>query len=454
MHTSSLSRAAGAAMLSLSCVALALAAPYLAPGLMAPALGLALAGLAYGLLQLGAARREIRKVTAACRGLIAGDFEQRILYIDDRGELGEMQLAVNDMIDRLDAFIREARASTVAIAENRYYRRIQLEGLQGSLKANAELVNEATTIIRERVGAFETETSGFKKVIDEVVSTLMSASNTMSTASGRLETDARSSAERTAAVASSASVSSRDLQSISSAISELAASAGQLTENFAHSADIAAGSVAKARESRRAINELGEAASKIGEIIALIESIADQTNLLALNATIEAARAGEAGRGFAVVAGEVKALAQQSARATGEITQQISSIRNALNLSVAAIEGVGDAILQLDEITRAAAVTIEQQGHATQEIAQSVASASTGTSRVSDTIADITEIAQSNRQMAVEVKEAAGGVTAQAKHLSQAVDDFMLSLRQGPLDRRRTLKKDYAGPERRNGTPG
>src|SRR6185312_15692244 len=132
-----------------------------------------------------------------------------------------------------------------------------------------------------------------------------------------------------------------------------------------------------------------KAATRIGDVVELINTIAGQTNLLALNATIEAARAGEAGRGFAVVASEVKALAEQTAKATGEISQQIAGIQNATHESVGAIKEIGDTIGKMSEIASTIAAAVEEQGAATQEISRNVQRAALGTAQVSSNIAEV-----------------------------------------------------------------
>lgn len=450
MNSSSLSRsiyAIGAAIV-LMLLTLGLSLTIGGPGILI-GFSASILVLGYALFELMKTRSTVRKVSTICNVVGFGDFEARVLHIDDKSDLGEMQHNVNHMIDRIDAFIREAQASTVAIAENQYFRRILPHGLYGFLKTNALIINEATDIIQERVTSFEKETNGFKITIDEIVNELSDTSNSMISASAELERGSTDTSNRTQAVSSSAENSSRNLQTISSAITELAASAKELSDHLSRSADMTKESVEKALESRQIITELTESANRISQVIELIENIADQTNLLALNATIEAARAGEAGKGFAVVAQEVKQLAQQSAQATSEITEQINDIQRAMGHTVASIESVSSTIEELNDMTISAATTVEEQSHATQEIAVSVTQVTEGTEVVSENIQSVSQIARSTEEMAASVGTSATDLSNKATQLSVAVQDFMISLRRGPLDRRRKVDPNYGGVEKR-----
>jgi methyl-accepting chemotaxis protein len=187
--------------------------------------------------------------------------------------------------------------------------------------------------------------------------------------------------------------------------------------------------VDQARTTNDRVSELSHAAARIGDVVELISNIAGQTNLLALNATIEAARAGEAGRGFAVVATEVKALAEQTAKATGEISQQISGIQAATQDSVAAIKAITGTIERLSEIASTIAAAVEEQGAATQEISRNVQQAAQGTQEVSSNIVNVQQEAAKTGTASSEVLSAAKSLSRDSTRLTQEVGNFLKSVR-------------------------
>jgi methyl-accepting chemotaxis protein len=177
------------------------------------------------------------------------------------------------------------------------------------------------------------------------------------------------------------------------------------------------------------VQSLSEAANKIGEVVSLITDIASQTNLLALNATIEAARAGEAGKGFAVVATEVKSLADQTAKATEEISAQIADIQSATGEAVDAIDSIGKTIRTVDEISSSIAAAVEEQGMATSEIADNVQQAAQGTEEVDTGIAGVREAAGETGSAAEQVLATGQELSTQANTLRMAVDDFLTKVK-------------------------
>jgi methyl-accepting chemotaxis protein len=219
------------------------------------------------------------------------------------------------------------------------------------------------------------------------------------------------------------------VQSVAAATEEMASSVTEISRQVQQSARMANDAVGQARITNERVSELSKAASRIGDVVELINTIAGQTNLLALNATIEAARAGEAGRGFAVVASEVKALAEQTAKATGEIGQQIAGIQTATAESVGAIQNISSTIEKLSEISSTIASAVEEQGAATQEISRNVQQASHGTQRVSANITDVQRGASETGTACSQVLSAARSLSGDSNRLKLEVGKFLDSVR-------------------------
>ena len=186
---------------------------------------------------------------------------------------------------------------------------------------------------------------------------------------------------------------------------------------------------AQAAQTDARINELSQAATRIGDVVALISAVAQQTNLLALNATIEAARAGEAGKGFAVVAQEVKALAAQTAKATEEISTQIASMQTATQDSVVAIKGISDTINRISEIASTIAAAVEEQGAATQEISRNVTEAAMGTTQVASNITQVNTGAAETGTASSQVLSSAQSLSNESNHLKVEVEKFLSTVR-------------------------
>ena len=206
-------------------------------------------------------------------------------------------------------------------------------------------------------------------------------------------------------------------------------SINEIGRQVQESSRVAHEAVGQAQKTNARVSELSKAAARIGDVVELINSIAGQTNLLALNATIEAARAGEAGRGFAVVAAEVKALAEQTAKATGEISQQISGIQAATEESVGAIKEIGDTISRMSEICSAIASAVEEQGASTQEISRNIQSAAQGTSEVSSNILDVQRGAGETGSASAQVHASARSLSSESNRLKMEVGKFLETVR-------------------------
>jgi methyl-accepting chemotaxis protein len=269
----------------------------------------------------------------------------------------------------------------------------------------------------------------FESAVGEIVETVSSASTELEASAGTLTSTAARAQELTTMVAAASEEASTNVQSVASATEEMASSVNEIGRQVQESARMAGEAVDQARKTNDRVSELSKAAARIGDVVELINTIAGQTNLLALNATIEAARAGEAGRGFAVVASEVKALAEQTAKATGEIGQQISGIQAATQESVGAIKEISGTIERLSEISSTIAAAVEEQGAATQEISRNVQQAAHGTQQVSSHIVDVQRGAGETGSASSQVLSSAQSLSRESNRLKLEVDRFLNTVR-------------------------
>ena len=258
---------------------------------------------------------------------------------------------------------------------------------------------------------------------------MSSASTELEASAKTLTSTAARAQELATTVAAASEEASTNVQSVASATEELSSSVTEISRQVQEfGADGERGGRSGASTTDR-VSELSKAATRIGDVVELINTIAGQTNLLALNATIEAARAGEAGRGFAVVASEVKALAEQTAKATDEIGQQISGIQSATRSSVGAIKDISGTIEKLSEISSAIAAAVEEQGAATQEISRNVQQASQGTQQVSSNITEVQRGATETGSASSQVLSSAQLLSSDSNRLKLEVGKFLNTVR-------------------------
>ena len=281
----------------------------------------------------------------------------------------------------------------------------------------------------ERGRRVDNITREFEAMIGEIVNTVSSASSQLEASAGTLSATAARSQELATTVSAASEEATANVQSVASSTEEMASSITEISRRVQESARMANEAVGQARSTTGRVSELSKAATRIGDVVELINTIAGQTNLLALNATIEAARAGEAGRGFAVVASEVKALAEQTAKATGEIGQQITGIQAATQESGNAIKEISGTIEKLSEISSTIASAVEEQGAATQEISRNVQQAAQGTQQVSSNISDVQRGATDTGSASSQVLSAAKSLSGDSGRLRAEVSKFLTSVR-------------------------
>jgi methyl-accepting chemotaxis protein len=293
---------------------------------------------------------------------------------------------------------------------------------QRRLAAAQEADNESKMRRAQKMDAL---TKKFDAAANALTESLSSASSEMEATARSMQSTAESTNQRAVTVANAAEETASNVQTVASATEELSASANDIGARVHESAGMASKAVEDARNTDRIVGVLATAAQKIGDIVKLISAIAEQTNLLALNATIEAARAGEAGKGFAVVAAEVKSLADQTGKATGEISVQITEIQQATGGAVDAIRGIGNRIEQLHTTATAIAAAVEEQQAATQEIARNVQQASQGTQQVTANINDVKAAASQTGAAASQVLGAAQELARHSADLRKEVQSFL-----------------------------
>ncbi len=269
----------------------------------------------------------------------------------------------------------------------------------------------------------------FEDSVKGIVEGTVAASNQMQANAQRMSEIATSTSRRSSDVASETEVTSSSMQTVAAATEQLSISIADISRHVTESSRISSSAVDEAERTKGTVSGLVEEAKRIGDVVKLISNIASQTNLLALNATIEAARAGEAGKGFAVVANEVKHLANQTAKATEDISSQIAGMQSAAGNAAEAIHAVGRTITHINEIVTTVAATVEQQTAATQEITRNVQEVAVGTRRVTDSIGQVTQSSSETGGIAQEVLAAAGLLHRQADDLNRGVGDFLTRIR-------------------------
>ena len=295
-------------------------------------------------------------------------------------------------------------------------------------RANSERTEAEQQAKRDRDAARRELAAGFERKVGSIVEAVAVAASGMQGMSSSMSTSNAETARQTTAVAAASMQASSNVETVAAATEELTASINHIAQQVTRSAEIAGKAAKEARRTNTVVEGLAAGTQKIGEVVTLIQSIANQTNLLALNATIEAARAGEHGKGFAVVASEVKALANQTAKATEEISAQVQDIQAATGDAVHAIQAIGNTIAEIDRISSEIAGAVDQQGHATREIAGNVQQAASGTREVSSNIQNVTRASDEAGAAASRLLDAANGLSSQSDRLKAEVGGFIASL--------------------------
>jgi len=344
--------------------------------------------------------RRIRALQSSMKVLSSGDLDSEIYRSGQSDEIAEMS-------ESLHVF-RESMISARALSADQ---------------------DKDNIVKAERASRMEARIAEFESTVRGALDSLAMSANSMQATAQSMSATADQSSALVSAVASAAEETSVNVQTVSSGTEELSSSIAEIGRQVVTSAEIARKAVDEAGTTDATMQGLADNAARISVVVDLIQTIASQTNLLALNATIEAARAGDAGRGFAVVASEVKSLANQTAKATDEIRQQIVNMQTVTNSAVGAIRNISTTITEINEVTGAIAAAVEEQGAATREIARNIQHAAGGTSEVSSNIVGVSNASQEAGAAAGEVLSASDALRREADVLRAEIDAFLSNIR-------------------------
>ncbi|MEO6380497.1 MAG: methyl-accepting chemotaxis protein [Nitrobacter sp.] len=357
-------------------------------------------GIGLGIYLVRDISRAIASIVAPMRTLGAGDLTAVVPHRGEKTEVGTMADALQIFKDALIA----KKATDEAAAHD----------------ADAKL---------QRAQRVDTITQQFESMIGELVGSLSSSSTELEAAANTLTTTAETTGRTSGEAAAASQDVSSNVQSVASATEEITSSVHEISRQVQEASRVAGEAVRQAEKTDTSIEELSQAAARIGDVVKLITAVAEQTNLLALNATIEAARAGDAGRGFAVVASEVKALAAQTAKATDEIGTQIAGMQAATRGSVTAIREIGTTIKLISEISSTIAAAVEEQGAATQEISRNVQHAAQRSGEVASSITEVSRGAGETGSASSQVLSSAQMLSTESTRLKTEVEKFLHTVR-------------------------
>ncbi|MGP1276091.1 MAG: methyl-accepting chemotaxis protein [Caulobacterales bacterium] len=345
--------------------------------------------------------RPLTRVTDVLEQVAGGDLTVEVPAVQTHDEIGQLWSTVS--------VLRTALADAEALkAEQEQSEARQREAQRKAMVATAD--------------RFEAE-------VGSMLADVIQAASQVYSAAGIVDSNAARTTEESSSAAAASEETSANVQSVATASEELSASIQEISRQISEASALIGEAVGQARATDTDVRALAENASKVGEVVSLIQGIAEQTNLLALNATIEAARAGEAGKGFAVVANEVKALATQTAKATGDIEAQMSAIEAATGHAVERIADIVKRIGDLNSLTGGVAASAEQQGAATSDIARAIQEAAAGASQIASTIEALNQISDGNARASSELLEACKTLNARSGELKDQMARFVSGIK-------------------------
>lgn len=396
-------------------------------------------------------QRALDEIATVCERAAAGDLGVRIVDTESHADLAPILQSLNRLLDRTEAFIREAGASLTYAAEGRYFRRFLLRGMLGEFRRGAEVINTARAAMQakaenatrleeemvEQRAAMEAKARAerqrladqFEREVMSIVAAVQASAEALNGNASTMAAEIEAVHEKASSVATAARQSSANAQAVASAAEQLNASVAEIGRQVTESRGASQAVADEVARAGAAVQELAVANGKIDEVVEFIKSVAFQTNLLALNASVEAARAGEAGKGFAVVAQEVRNLAQKTAEAAKSIAEQIAAIQSASDNTIAAIEVIKTHAGILNERVGVIAESVREQTGATADISNNIHEAASGIESVSQNVHEITDAAATGGEVASQVSTAASSLNDQADQLGRQVGDFLGHIR-------------------------
>jgi len=337
--------------------------------------------------EVGAVLGLIERGAATAQQAAQGDLNIRVLRIGRKDELGRMMNGLNHVLDLTEEFAKDTGAAMKRAGAKEYFRYIPVQGLRGDYRSYAEMINKVLGDMEAR----DQETRTFEKNVHEMVSEVSNATVGIGRTAQTMAARSESAGGRSITVGEAAETTTQLASAVSESTRQLALAINEIAQQVTQSAEVAQNAVSDIGETVNHMNGLAESVSQIGVVVQLINDIAAQTNLLALNATIEAARAGEAGKGFAVVANEVKNLANQTARATDDISRQVGAVQDAARAAASGVEGVVATIRTIDGIASAIAGAVQEQEAVTRDISSHIDEVATKASEVSENVAHLSQ---------------------------------------------------------------